>query len=67
MLNKIFLDHPRQVNETYFQHGKFAFSYAFKLLVASMAAIVHALVPSLFERTASTIVAELHQKRHNRN
>ena len=67
MLNKIFLDHPRQVNETYFQHGQFAFGYAFKLLVASMAAIVHALVPSLFERTASTIVAELHQKRHNRN
>ncbi|MFL2845513.1 MAG: DUF6356 family protein [Candidatus Puniceispirillaceae bacterium] len=67
MLNKIFLDHPRQVNETYFQHGQVAFSYAFKLLVASMAATVHALVPSLFERTASTIVAELHQKRHNRN
>ena len=67
MLNKIFLDHPRQVNETYFQHGQCAFSYAFKLLVASIAAIVHALVPSLFEGTASTIVAELHQKRHNRN
>ena len=67
MLNKIFLDHPRQVNETYLQHGQFALSYAFKLLLASMAAIVHALVPSLFERTASTIVAELHQKRHNRN
>ena len=67
MLNKIFLDHPRQVNETYFEHGRFAFRYALKLLLASMAAIVHALIPSLFETTASTIVAELHQKKHNRN
>jgi len=67
MLNKIFLEHPRQVNETYFEHGRFALSYALKLLLASLAAIVHALVPSLFEKTASTIVAELHQKTHNRN
>ena len=67
MLNKIFLDHPRQVNETYFEHGQFALSFSVKLFLASMAAIVHAIVPSLFEKTASTIVAELHQKTHNRN
>ena len=67
MLNKIFLDHPRQINETYFEHGQFALSYALKLLLASMAAMFHALVPSLFEKTASTMVAELHKKTHSRS
>jgi hypothetical protein len=67
MLDKIFFDHPRQVNETYFQHGKFALTFAFKLFLAATAAIIHAFVPSLFERTASRIVADLYQKTHNRN
>ena len=67
MLDKIFFDHPRQVNETYFQHGKFALTFAFKLFLAATAATIHAFVPSLFERTASRIVADLYQKTHNRN
>ncbi|MGB1851222.1 MAG: DUF6356 family protein [Candidatus Puniceispirillum sp.] len=67
MLNKIFFAHPKQVNETYFEHGKFALTFAYKLFLAATAAAVHAFVPSLFERTASRIVADLYQKTHNRN
>lgn len=66
MLNKIFFDHPKQVNETYIQHGKFALAFAFKLILAAIAAATHAFVPSLFERTASRIVADLYQKTNNR-
>ncbi len=67
MLSRIFFDHPRQLNETYFEHGQFAIRFAFKLLLAAIAATVHAVVPSLFERTASRIVADLYQKTHNRS
>ena len=66
MLNKIFLDHPKQVNETYFEHGHFALAFAAKLFLAAGAATIHAVIPVMFEKTASGIVAELYQKTHNR-
>jgi len=66
MLNKIFLDHPKQVNETYFEHGLFALTFAAKLFLAAGAATIHAVIPAMFEKTASGIVAELYQKTHNR-
>ena len=66
MLNKIFLDHPKQVNETYFEHGYFALTFAGKLFLAAGAATIHAVIPAMFEKTASGIVAELYQKTHNR-
>ena len=66
MLNKIFLDHPKQVNETYFEHGQFALTFAAKLFLAAAAATIHAVIPAMFEKTASGIVAELYQKTHNR-
>ena len=66
MLNKIFLDHPKQVNETYFEHGHFALTFAAKLFLAAGAATIHAVIPAMFEKTASGIVAELYQKTHNR-
>lgn len=66
MFTKIFLEHPRQVNETYFEHGHFAFVFAVKLFMAAGAAAIHALIPALFKTTASGIVADLYQKTHNR-
>jgi len=48
-----FLDHPRSVGETYFQHMKFAGWFASRLFLATMAAIIHAIIPCMFEKTAS--------------
>lgn len=59
---KVFLDHPATVNESYFGHMRFAFSFAFWLSVAALAAIVHALIPALCETTASRILMRLHAK-----
>lgn len=63
---RIFLDHPASVEETYFQHMGFALRFAFWLAVAAAAALVHAVVPALCEKTASGIVRRLFARIENR-
>ena len=59
MIAAVFLDHPATVNETYFQHMRFALGFAFWLVVAGLAALVHALIPAACETTASRILRRL--------
>lgn len=66
LIQKLFLQHPASVEETYWQHATFAFSFSTKLLVAALAALIHSIVPALFEKTASKIIAELYHRTHNR-
>jgi hypothetical protein len=66
MIDRVFLDHPRSVDESYFEHLLFASRFSAKLLTAAAAAMVHALVPCLFEKTASKIIADLYARTHNR-
>lgn len=66
MIARIFLDHPAKVQETYLQHLFFAAKFSGLLLTAAGAALVHAVIPCLFERTASDIIAKLYQRTHNR-
>ncbi|EBA12060.1 DUF6356 family protein [Roseobacter sp. CCS2] len=63
----LFLDHPATVDETYFQHMRFAFSFAFWLGVAAFAALVHAIIPALCETTASRILKRLHTRIESRH
>ena len=64
---RAFRDHPASVGETYAEHMAFAAWFAFKLFLASGAALIHAIVPSLFEMTASTIIRELYHQIESRN
>ena len=66
-LTVLFLDHPATVNETYFQHMRFAFGFAFWLGAAALAALVHAFIPALCETTASRILRRLHARIENRH
>ena len=66
MISRLFLDHPKSVEETYLQHMAFAAWFASRLFMAAGAAAVHALIPGCFEKTASRIVAELYARTHNR-
>jgi hypothetical protein len=66
MLSKTFLDHPRSVDESYAQHAAFAARFSLRLFAAGFAALVHAVIPCLFEKTASRIIADLYAKTHNR-
>lgn len=66
MIARIFLDHPAKVDETFFQHMAFALKFAGLLFAAAGAALVHAIIPCLFEKTASQIIAKLYARTCNR-
>ena len=66
MIARIFMTHPASVDETYMQHALFAATFSAKLFAAAFAALIHAVIPCLFEKTASRIVADLYIRTHNR-
>ncbi|MBT8460674.1 MAG: hypothetical protein KJN60_13475 [Boseongicola sp.] len=66
MITRMFFDHPASVDESYGQHARFAFGFSMKLFAAAGAALVHAVIPCLFEKTASRMVADLYARTHNR-
>lgn len=57
-----FAEHPHSVGETYGQHLETAWSFAFALLGAGLAALAHGLLPFLFEHTASDAVQRLNAR-----
>ncbi|ENT04598.1 DUF6356 family protein [Brucella sp. 63/311] len=65
-INRLFTAHPQSVDETYFEHMAFAGKFSLKLFGAAFAALIHAILPFLFEKTASTIVRQLYERTHNR-
>ncbi|MFK7764069.1 MAG: DUF6356 family protein [Roseobacter sp.] len=66
MIQRIFLSHPATVDETFLQHMAFALRFSGLLFAAAGAALIHAIIPCLFEKTASKIVARLYERTHNR-
>ena len=60
MWTKLFLNHPRAVEESYGEHAIFAGRFAAQLFFAAVCALNHALIPGVFEKTASKIVARLY-------
>ena len=56
---RLFTSHPQIVGETYLGHLAFAGWFASRLFLAGFAALIHAVLPFLFETTASRIVGEL--------
>ena len=54
-----FSAHPRDVGESYLEHGLFACRYGAKMIVGGIAAFVHGLLPFLFQSTGSRITREL--------
>lgn len=61
-LRTAFTDHPRTVGETYWQHMGAALSFAGTLLMAAMAALVHAFFPFLLVKTGSAAIQRLHER-----
>lgn len=66
-LKSAFLEHPRAVKETYAQHMVFALRFSGRLFLAAMAALVHAVFPFLFEKTASRMIAAMYAQTSNRS
>jgi len=56
----MFTDHPKAVNETYLEHMHMSSRFGFWLFLAMLCALVHAIFPFAFEKTASGIITKLH-------
>ncbi len=65
-MKSLFLTHPRSVDESYGEHMAFAGRFSGKLFLAAGAALVHAVLPFAFEKTASRMVAEMYDRTKNR-
>lgn len=65
-IQRLFFDHPAKVQESYGEHALFALGFSMKLFAAGFAALVHALIPAFFEKTASGIIRSLYERTHNR-
>ena len=61
-----FIDHPASVGESWGEHFRFAIGFSLTLFAAAGAALVHALLPFAFQKTASRLVARLYERTHNR-
>jgi hypothetical protein len=58
-LRNPFTAHPRDVGETYLEHGVFACRYGAKMTLGGLAACLHGVFPFLFQTTGSRITREL--------
>ncbi len=61
-MKRLFTDHPASVGESYLEHMGQAGSFSLRLFLASLACLVHALLPFLFVKTGSRLITELHDR-----
>lgn len=65
--HRIFTQHPQTVDETYLEHMRFAGWFAVRLFLAAGAALIHAIIPCLFEKTASRMITQMHNRMTHRS
>lgn len=53
LLNRLFVEHPREVGEGYFQHMGAALGFSLRLARLSATALLHAVVPGVCKTTVS--------------
>tara|TARA_R110000764_G_scaffold19659_1_gene51358 strand:+ start:384 stop:650 length:267 start_codon:yes stop_codon:yes gene_type:complete len=58
-LNRLFVDHPREVGESYIHHLAASFGFALRLLGLAGTAVLHGLVPGLHRTTVSSAVCAM--------
>jgi hypothetical protein len=56
----LFTRHPDALGETYTQHFGHALSYSGRMFLAGGAALIHAILPFLFEKTASNMIKAMY-------
>lgn len=61
MIDRLFLEHPRCVNETYGEHMGAAFSVGGRMLAASLKCFIHGLVPGLYKTAGSDAIVALYK------
>ncbi|MFP4004309.1 MAG: DUF6356 family protein [Alphaproteobacteria bacterium] len=62
LIDRLFLEHPRSVGETYTEHLGMAWSFAARMIAGGAACFVHGLLPFLFVTTGSRAVQDLYTR-----
>jgi hypothetical protein len=62
MINRLFLDHPRSVGESYFGHQRRAMAFGGRMFVGAIACFLHGVVPAAFTQTGSRTVSRLYDR-----
>jgi len=60
MIRKLFLDHPAEVEEGYFQHMGVAARFGFAMIWGGMKALVHAVIHAWCVTSGSDTIRRLH-------
>jgi len=53
--------HLKSVNENYFEHMLVAFKVSYNMFCGSLLALIHGLIPGLFQNSASIKIQELYE------
>ena len=53
--------HLKSVNENYLEHMNVAFKVSYNMLYGSLLALIHGLIPGLFQTSASNKIKELYE------
>lgn len=61
MLDRLFLDHPRSVGESYGEHFGVATGFGMRLIAGGIGCVVHGFFPFAFKTTGSDTVRELNE------
>jgi Family of unknown function (DUF6356) len=62
MLDKLFLDHPADLGETYAEHMREASGFGLAMIGGGIACLIHAVVPGVFKTRGSATIAALHER-----
>ena len=54
-------EHLNSVNESYFEHMSIAANVGFKMLSGGLMALVHGIIPGIFQTDASNKIKELYE------
>jgi hypothetical protein len=60
--DRAFLEHPRDLGESYWQHQQRALGFGRAMIAGGIACVIHALVPTWFEHTASGTIVRLYER-----
>ena len=59
---EFFQRHPRSVGETYLEHMVMATTFGVLMIGGGLACLIHAVLPEVFEHTASRVIAILNAR-----
>ncbi len=62
MIQRLFTEHPRSVDESYLQHLAAALGFSLRLTLAALACLVHSFLPFLFVKIGSAMITTLHDR-----